>query len=237
MVASWLWVGKPGEPTPDQLAGFAVDHAVTEVFVSVPWLGPTAITHSHAQALRRKGVTVAALGGDPGWARSPSTAQQWAQRATALSDRIHLDIEPWTLPDFPDQAAQLLDGVARAVSAVRAVEGVKSVEVDLPGTMLGKYSSEFAKVARAADATTVMAYRDRAPAVLALARPASRILPKGYRVAVDVTLSATPSTSFADDGRVVLDRETRAVVTALKADSRFRGMAIHDLTDWYRLKA
>ena len=178
---------------------------------------------------------MAALGGDPGWARSPSTAQQWAERAIALSDRIHLDIEPWTLPDFPDRATQLLDGLTQAVSVVREVTGVKSVEVDLPGTLLDKYPSEFAQVADASDAVTVMAYRDRAPEILALAQPAGRILPKGHRVAVDVTPSTTPSTTFADDGRVVLNRETKAVAAELEADSQFRGMAIHDLTGWYRL--
>src|SRR5690606_32246860 len=131
-------------------------------------------------------------GGDAGWARDPALAAQWAARARAGFDGVHFDIEPWVLPDWPADAARLLAGMAIIVEAAAEAS---PVEIDLPGWLAREHPDAFRRIALAADAVTVLAYRDRAPAILAEAREA-RALAGRYRIAVDTVPSAAADSTF-----------------------------------------
>ena len=126
--AMWVWVHEAAPPDAAAVAAFAAQQRVTEAFVSVPWGGPTAITHQCAAALRSRGVRVSALGGDPSWTTG-TDAVTWMQRATAawLFDGIHLDIEPWTRRDWPGRELELLAGLERTVKDVAARKGLRDV--------------------------------------------------------------------------------------------------------------
>jgi hypothetical protein len=126
--AAWLWV--PDAPVdPARIVRFAQARHVREVFVSVPWLGPTDTTPAICTHLRRVGIRVSALGGDIAWARHPEQARAWAERAHAggLFAATHLDMEPWVATDWPADADVRLAGVAAAVRQVRAVHNTRTL--------------------------------------------------------------------------------------------------------------
>ena len=234
--AMWLW---DESVRPADVTAFAVAGRVDWVFLTVPWNGPTAATRSLARALRGGGVRVACLGSGADWADVPDNAAAWARRALAHGDfdGVHLDVEPWAESDWPARADRRLRGLARAVEAVRATTAL-AVEVDLSAGVVADFPELFAPVMRAASSVTLMAYRDRAPAILGLSEAARRVaasVGRTYRIGVDTRPSADAHTTFADDGRRVLERETTAVADALRRDPLFAGIAVHDFTGWRRL--
>ncbi|WAC65252.1 hypothetical protein OVA14_07600 [Agrococcus sp. SL85] len=257
--ATWVWL-HPDRPLDlDALVAHLTAERVDEVFVSVPWSGPDARVRACVAALRRLGLRVAALGGEPGWADADAEAGDveaadaeagdapagaahavaWARRATAegLFDAVHLDVEPWTRTDWPGREGALLLGLERAVRQVAAATALP-VEVDLVPWLAVEHPRSFEGVARSADAVTLMAYRDRAAAVLAAsagARAALAGLGRPWRIAVDTLPSASPDETFADDGRAVLDAELAAIVAALRGADGWSGVAVHDAEHWRAL--
>lgn len=235
--SAWLWAEAHAPATPAELASFAVANGARDVWVSVPWGGPTRRTAALVRALTAVGVRVACLGGDPLWAMDASSAASWTQRAlgSGLFSGVHLDIEPWALPSWPADSRPLLDGLARAVLAVTRVAGRLPVDVDLPGWLARTDPDRFLRVVDAAEGVVIMAYRDRAPAILSDAE-AAVALARGartrFRVGVDAVPSLEPHTSFFDDGRDALARHTSVVAARLAPIETFAGIAVHDLAAW-----
>lgn len=239
MGAAWVWLGdrRPGDA--ETLAGFAAACGVREAFVSVPWGGPDQRVRATVAALRRTGMRVAALGGSAEWAERSSLARQWAVRADTggLFDEMHLDIEPWTLPDWSTSAPALLAGIAEAARVVGEATG-RPVEVDLAPHVATTHPTGFLQVAHAAAVITLMSYRDTARESVAVSTQARRLLaPLGrrYRLAVDTLPSGDPGSSFAGRPRREMDVVVAQVETVLRSDRDFRGVAVHDLIGWAAL--
>jgi hypothetical protein len=236
----WLWEA-PAQPA--EVVAFARAQRLGEVFVSVPWRGPTAGIRTLTRVLRAAGVRVPCLGGDPEWADVPAKAAAWAERALADGhfDGVHLDIEPW-VDDWPVHAEREITGLARAVTAVRAITALP-VEVDIPAPHTADRPDLFAEVARRASAVTIMAYRNTAPAILEVslaAREMAASVGRRYRIGVDTSPPAPPGApggSFAGTSRRVLDRELAAVRSALARDPWFAGTSVHDYFWWRQLAA
>jgi hypothetical protein len=102
----WVWAHETAPPDPAAVAAFAAQQRISEAFVSVPWGGPTAITHQCVAALRGKGVRVSALGGAPSW-----TVKDVAAR-TALP--VEVDLSPWLADAHPAAFA----GIVRRAGSV-----------------------------------------------------------------------------------------------------------------------
>lgn len=227
--ATWAWSGEGASA--DAWARRAAERDVGEVFVGVPWQGPTPETADLVAAFRRRGIRCTALGGDPAWAQDPSLAAQWVRRARRGFDAIHLDVEPWTMAEWPAEAARLLVGVAIIVEAAAEAS---AVDIDLPGWLAREHPDAFRRIARSADVVTILAYRDRAAAILDDSH-AGRALAGRYRIAIDTLPSTTPHTTFSGEPAGVLRRETAAVAAAASADPRFVGIGVHDLAGWCAL--
>lgn len=234
--ATWLW---DDAVAPASVAEFARAEHIGAVFLTVPWTGPTAATQSLSRALRAEGVHIACLGSGADWAVAPHHAAAWAGRAVATGDfdAVHLDVEPWAAGDWPAHVERRLAGLARAVEAVRAQTAL-AVEVDVPAGEVSRFAEPFTRLMSVASAVTVMAYRHRASAILdfsAAARKAAASVGRSYRIGVDTRPSTQPGTTFADEGRRTLERETAAVAAALRTDLHFAGIAVHDLSGWRAL--
>jgi len=233
----WLW---DDSAAPAEVAEFAHSERAAEVFLTVPWSGPTPTTRSLARTLRGGGVGVACLGSGSDWADNPGNAAAWASRALAFGDfdAVHLDIEPWDSKDWPANAERRLDGIGLAVDAVRSKTALP-IEVDVPAGLVTEYPVSFARIMRSAARVTIMAYRDSARGILDFSHSA-RVLAastsRPYRIGVDTRPSVDTHTTFADDGRAVLDKETATVVGALRSDTHFSGIAVHDFTHWRELR-
>ncbi|QKJ20610.1 hypothetical protein [Microbacterium hominis] len=239
--AAWLWAEASAPARPDELAAFAARHTVREVSVSVPWNGPTRGTAAHVRALAARGIAASALGGTPEWTMDAASAVTWTERALrgGLFTGIHLDIEPWALPDWPADADPLLDRLVRTVRAVADSAGRVPIEIDLPGWLARTHPEAFVALVRAADAITIMAYRDTAAAILAEAAAAVEIAEtraRSFRIGVDAVPALEPGTTFADDGADALARHTAVVAATLARHPEFCGIAVHDLAAWRALR-
>lgn len=240
----WVWVHEDVPPDPDAIGAFAARERVSEAFVSVPWTGPSELTRRVVAALRARDVGVAALGGDPSWAENRD-ALAWARRAegSGLFTGIHLDIEPWSRPDWHGRERELLAGVARATRDVASASALP-VEIDLAPWLAELHPQEFAACAGAAAAVTLMAYRDRADDILAVSAAARSLLDaarRPARIGVETGPVRHPAPgareTFADDGRAVLERELASVVARLDPRVGFAGIAVHDDAGWAALPA
>lgn len=233
----WVWVHEAAPPDPAALARLASAQRVADAFVSVPWTGASTDTVACAEALRAQGVRVAALGGVDDWTGVEAVA--WMERAVAAwpFDGVHLDIEPWGRADWAGRERELLDGLERTLRDVVERSSLP-VEIDLAPWIADEHPAAFARIARRADAVSLMAYRDRAPDILRVSDAARRILSQSgiaYRVGVDTAPADDPRASFADDGSAALERELALVAGRLLADARFAGVAVHDAQHWMAL--
>lgn len=239
MDAAWVWLDDREPGNAEMLAGFAGARGAREVFVSVPWRGPDQRVVETVAAMRRAGLRVSALGGSGEWAKQPQLAREWSVRATAggLFDDMHLDIEPWTLPNWPASGAALLAGLAQATALVRATTGL-SVDVDLAPHLAHTHPAGFAEVVASADAVTLMSYRDTVQDVLAVSTQARRSLTRlgrRYRLAVDTLPSGDLGTSFAGRSRCEMELVVAGIGELLRGERDFAGVVVHDLLGWRSL--
>lgn len=238
--AAWLWVpDSPVDPAP--IVRFAQARRLHEVFVSVPWPGPSDATTAICIRLARVGIRVSALGGAIDWAAQPERARTWAERAHAggLFAATHLDIEPWAATDWPANADVRLAGVAAAVRQVKAATR-RPVEVDLAPFLADTHPLGFGEIAAAADHVVLMSYRNTTPAILSFseaARTRLRAARTAYRLGVETRPSPHPHTTFAGKPESVMTRVADEVSRVAAGDPWFSGIAVHDLAGWEALPA
>lgn len=225
---------------PAELVAFCTERGLERVHLAAPWAadeGPVgAWFAAAARELAAAGVTVTALGGDPGWLEDPALAATWARAALrsggpALSG-VQLDVEPWALPgwadDVPGGARRLL-GVLDAVRAALpdATIGVDApwwlTTVDAPDEAGSLLDALLARV----DAVVVVAFSDHTDGedgIVALARPAvARAVAAGTPWSIGVETDTAEVAggarfTFHDEGPRVLEREATAVAAALGGD-------------------
>ncbi|WP_347756221.1 hypothetical protein [Agrococcus sp. ProA11] len=242
--AAWLWVHEAAPPDAAAVAAFLAGQRVHEAFVSVPGAGPSEHTRACVSALRDRGIRVSALGGDPSWVEGRG-ALRWMERATGglVFDGVHLDIEPWSTPDWAGNEDRRLAGLERAVRDVAAHTGLP-VEVDLAPWLATTHPPAFTRIASAADALTLLAYRDRADAILAISAAARGLLRRArvpYRIGVETRPvrhpAPTAGETFADEGRAAMEAALVGVATRIDPRDRFAGLAVHDVAGWVSLGA
>src|ERR1700754_3156655 len=235
--ATWLW--RASGDVPDIVA-FATTRELREVYLAVPPSGVDDSIAALAVALRANGIAVSCLGGDPMWTVDHDAALDWAFRATtdAVFDGVHLDVEPWTLPRWPQDAGKLMAAYA---TLVEEMAELPPLAVDIAPWLVVEHGEVVSAVVRQCDSVTVMAYRDRAARILAEVPGILRLCEATgtrYRIGVETqpASSSIPSdTEFGDDGEAVLRREL-AVVAAKLRHPLFYGFAIHHLDSWRTMR-
>ena len=236
-LSCWLWE-MPDDP--GAVVRFARARRLAEVFVN----GADSAAAQQCSALRAAGVSTACLGGDPRWVLEPDRAIGWSREALRRTGcrTLHLDVEPWTLPEWPDDARRLAAAYADLVAACTVAVSGTAVEIDVVPWLFDEQPVEARRALSSASSITVLAYRDRADAILRFARPAieaARAARRPYRIGVE-TMPVGPgipsSATFADDGAAVLLREIAVLDGALADDRWFRGVAVHHWAAWRDLR-
>ena len=197
-------------------------------------------------ALGAQGVEVEALGGEARWAttqrgdmldfvRSAVAYQRSAPPGAALAG-VHLDVEPYDLPSWQRGQASTAASLVGALAAARRTARGLPLTADIPfwfdGIRMGDAgaSTLAQQIIRRTDSTTIMAYRDSAPEVIAAARRevsmASRL---GKRTAIGLETGhvAPESVTFWEEGRAALVAAVAAIRARLRSDPGFGGIAIH----------
>lgn len=234
VAATWLW-HEPRDPR--ALVDFARRRQLTEVFVNGSEPGTAALVNG----IRAVGISASCLGGDPRWATDHDSALAWYGSASARArfTGIHVDVEPWSLPEWDGDRRLLVAGLVSLVE--RLADRYRSIDVDLPAWLFEIEPVAAQRIVAAAPCVTVMAYRDRAADILAIsaaARRAAATAGRGYRLAVEtmpVSRTVPAHITFADDGAAVMARELAVVERALTSDPAYRGIAVHHQESWAAL--
>ncbi len=237
-VATWLW---HVDADIGQTVEFVTAHRLREVCVAVPLRGVDEDVANLAHALRVNGIAVSCLGGDPKWAVDHETALNWAFRATtdAVFDGVHLDVEPWTLPGWPDEAPTLMASYA---ALVEEMAEIAPLAVDLAPWLVDGHRGVVAGIARQCNSVTALAYRDDADAILAAAAGMVVLCDAAqtrFRIGLETqppSLGVPAHTTFGDDGQAAMDAALSTVAEGISS-SLFDGFAIHHLESWRRLRS
>ncbi|HVV16423.1 MAG TPA: hypothetical protein VHH90_04400 [Polyangia bacterium] len=209
-----------------------------------------------AEGASRAGASVVTVAGDPAWAQPEHQAvalgavqraarldQRLAARGLPRSGRILFDVEPYLLPGWraaPDRAAAEYD---RLLPALRRAAHEAGLQVwhTIPfwyRTMTVAGQSLEDRVLAASDGVVVMAYRNRAEDVQAVAAP---VVDRGARqgrpvlVAVETTCVDPPQVSFCGRSGGELARALDRVASGLRGSPAFVGLAVHSYPGWVRL--
>ena len=236
-VATWLW-----KSTEDirQIVEFATARNLREVYLAIPLDGVDDRAAALGAALRANGIAVSCLGGDPLWTIDHDAALNWAFRATtdAVFDGVHLDVEPWALPGWPQDASKLMASYA---SLIEEVAEVAQLAVDLAPWLVRDHREIIGRIVRQCDSVTVLAYRNTAADILAAAREMLQLCESQERrcrigVETQPPSSAIPSnTTFGGDGEAAMDRELAEVARRLEP-RLFGGFAVHHLDSWRTMR-
>jgi hypothetical protein len=206
----------------------------------------------------KQGTSVVLVGGDPAWSlpehRSDATAfvaragrleARLAAAGLPRAGRVLLDVEPYLLPEWRTERERTATAYVELVRAVRAAGRSASLEVwqTIPFWFPEVQSAGQPLTGLVLDESAgvvVMAYRNRADDVRALADP---ILEAGARrgrpviVAVETTCVDPPRVTFCGQ----TGRELRAALDVLARAFRpapaFAGLAVHKYASWATLEA
>jgi hypothetical protein len=245
--AVWLWNATDSLPAPDQVVRWLTGRGVDTVFLGRGW-APTddAYVSALSTVAHASGMVLyaAGAGGADWWAPGTTPAVDWTQRMldTRFYDGVHLDMEPWA----EGTDATELTGYLTALRSVHAVTEAAGKPLDVAThPLLDDFSdadgSFLEQVTAVADSTTVLAFRDTAPAIesrcaaaLGYARAAGKPVRLGLSVEPAV-LAGGPSTTFAEEGGSGLDAVTSAVAADLSGDPAFAGFAVQSYEYWQAL--
>ncbi len=247
----WVW----NQPTPKTLVAFAQARGISQLFVSVPNALPTSSRLTWVRSVSKlavpAGIHLQALGGDPGWVEDPAAAVAWQDAAlsTGLFSGVHVDIEPWQLPAWGTDRAQVVRDYLAAFDRLQAAAPVP-LEADVPfwlwtlttddGTPLDS------AVLQRVDAVTVMSYRNTVTGPDSITDVAARTLTAGaaagkpVRLAVETTYLGADATSVKQTfyGHTEASVNTAlGQVDAVEAGSTaYAGMAVHDYAGYDALR-
>jgi len=245
--AMWLWRSSPAEAV--EVVRFVAERRVRAVFLGVGWNGPEPHVVALAGRLRTAGVEVHCLGGGLDWLERPDRASQWLARALNAweFDAVHLDVEVWNAAGWEDERVRLrlLEQYLTLLRTVR--EAGLPLEVDVAARLAGDMAGTkrvLDAVLDPADRVTVMAYRDHAEGtdgILDFSSPARVACVRNavdFRIGVETQpaeKAGGPRQTFAEEGRLALDREAAVVSNHLTANPRYLGVAVHDWHHWRKL--
>ncbi len=182
-------------------------------------------------------IEVDALGGDVSWLSRPDITEAWAKEvaASGLFSRIHLDVEPHSMPAWSSNQARLVKQLLNLFS--RSAKAGLPVDADIPywywriRTERGERLDR--AVMRRVDGVTIMAYQSSPSLVLAVAERqlamAGRLkVPAYVGVNIGPTGGDSPKSSFA--GQPDADvRDALATIDARCSGAAWcAGTAIHD---------
>ncbi|MER7283220.1 hypothetical protein ABT369_53210 [Dactylosporangium sp. NPDC000244] len=237
--AMWLW----SQANPAAVVAWANKQGVKEIFAAVPWQ-PSAAEVKRLRDLRARtkaaGIRLSALGGDPSWAVNPQNAVAWRQRVSALRlfDGVHLDVEPYLLPNWLKDQPAIAASYLTMLDAVRRA-GPEPLEADVPFWLatvkVGSQNLAEAVIARV-DAITVMSYRDSGSAVLAvgtdlLTRAQAGRKPVRLAAETQPTSDCTYCT-FAGRTQAALQQQLAAIDAGARGYGTYQGIAVHDYDTW-----
>ena len=237
---------------------FLKAHHVTEVYLTFDAKLDGAVYRNALRRLTEAGIRASALDGDASWVTEPGyrafvsrlEALQAYQETAGEEERfagLHLDVEPYAMPEFQEDPVPYLDHYAKLVdtAAEFAQRLGMSAEFDLPfwiddrvkTTSGGEEMTMAEYIVSKVDAVGIMSYRDTAlrqyldsMRVIDLAKKHGTRIMMGFETQ---PLDDTPHVTYFEEGPEIMAAEMSKLRSLLNdtLDIPF-GLAIHHMDSW-----
>ncbi|MBU5352061.1 hypothetical protein KQI74_07205 [Paenibacillus barcinonensis] len=267
--AAWVWQAQSVKNAGDELLANAAKHKINRLYVNVDMNISKEVYQTFIAKAGREGIAIEALGGDPSWGvegregpmlRLASWVHDYnkAVEPGERFDALHLDVKPYVLPAWKEEAKPLvqswISNMKRVLEQAKQDGGI-AVHVDLP-FWLDSYTVKGSRTAEDADnealshwfiqnvdQVTLLAYRDNAQGSNGIIRLIEQEMEwadaSGTLVTVGVNTKPMPGeefTSFAGKGSSQLEGALQEVAAAFREHQSYAGSAVHDLTYWGELE-
>ncbi|QOS79249.1 hypothetical protein JNUCC31_32145 [Paenibacillus sp. JNUCC31] len=267
--AAWVWQAKSVSDGGDELLDNAAKHKINRLYVNVDMNLSEEVYHTFIAKASEAGIAVEALGGDPSWSVSGREGPMlklasWVSNYNLAAepnerfDAIHLDIKPYVLPQWKEDAKPLVQSwVANMKLLLEQVKqtGAIEVNIDMP-FWLDSYTVTGSKTAEDADNEslshwfigqfdhiTLLAYRDSAQGNNGIIRLIEQemIWADARNVSVTIGVNTKPMpgeefTTFAGKGTAQLENVIKEVASAFTDHTSYAGSAVHDIVYWGQLE-
>ncbi|MED5018026.1 hypothetical protein P9847_12005 [Paenibacillus chibensis] len=254
--ATWVWQTELIEDGGEKLLDFARQQGINLIYLQINRDLPNATYETFIQHAHEGGVAVHALGGDPGWALSVHKDRllglaDWTMNYNASVpadnrfDGIHLDIEPYVLPQWETDQGEVISSWMNNMQAFLDRAKGKGLELglDIPFwfdsyvTPEGGGLNEW--LMTAFDQVTVLAYRnvvDSDHGIVSLSQDELKLADKlGKRLLIGVNTKEMPGeshTTFYGRSKEQMNESLSDLTGQLSAYSSFAGIAVHDFRNW-----
>ncbi|MBB6021765.1 hypothetical protein HNR77_002860 [Paenibacillus sp. JGP012] len=267
--AAWVWQAQSVKNAGDELLANAAKHKINRLYVNVDMNISKEVYQTFIAKAGREGIAIEALGGDPSWGvegregpmlRLASWVHDYNQAVEPGErfDALHLDVKPYVLPAWKEDAKPLvqswISNMKRVLEQAKQDGGI-AVHVDLP-FWLDSYTVKGSRTVEDADnealshwfiqnvdQVTLLAYRDNAQGSNGIIRLIEQEMEwadaSGTFVTVGVNTKPMPGeefTSFAGKGASQLEGALQEVAAAFREHQSYAGSAVHDLTYWGELE-
>lgn len=254
--ATWVWQTELIEDGGEKLLEFARNEGIHLIYLQINRDLPKKTYETFVQHAHEERVAVHALGGDPGWALTEHRDRmlglaEWTMEYNAGAspesrfDGIHLDIEPYVLPQWAADHDAVIQTWESNLSAFLGKTSGSGLElgIDIPFWFDG-YSASGGEplnewLMRQFDHVTVLAYRndvDSEHGIIALSQDELNLADRlGKKVLIGVNTKEMPGesyTTFYGQQKEQMNQSLSDLTGRLDAHSSFAGLAIHDFRYW-----
>lgn len=259
--ATWLWNPWMFYDSPESTLVFLQQKKVSTVFVQIDSDIPRTKYHAFLTGAHKANIKVFALDGAPNWgnttgAKAKNKFKNWLANyqktapATAKFDGIHVDIEPYGLPEWETKRAATVRGFQNVLTELAAFSKTQKLqfEADIPfwfdeitynNPTYGKGNLAEWTI-KNTDGVALMSYRDTAQAIIDISSKEmawGETYGKKVRVGVETMESKEyPFISFHEEGEQAMERALIDVNTAFSRYSSFAGVSVHHVGSWMNLR-
>lgn len=259
--ATWLWNPWMFYDSPESTLAFLQQKKVSTVFVQIDSDIPRANYHAFLTGAHKVNIKVFALDGAPNWgeksgAKSKNKFKNWIANyqttapATAKFDGIHVDIEPYGLPEWETKRATTVRGFQNVITELATFSKTHKLqfEADIPfwfdeitykNPAYGKGNLAEWTI-KNTDGVALMSYRDTAQAIIDISSKEmawGNTYGKKVRVGVETMESKDyPFISFHEEGEQAMEHALVDVNNTFSGHSSFAGISVHHVGSWMNMR-
>lgn len=255
--ATWLWNTTLIVDSTADILQFAASQQINMIYLQINRDLDISQYQRFITAASAQHITVEALDGAPSWALDQDrhklqdtlqwiTSYQQASSATEQFSGIHIDIEPYLLPNWTTEQATIIAQWQRSVQMITTTAQALhlSASADIPFWLYtlntpDDHSTLSQWMIDQYDSLTVMAYRDSGAAIYDIAQAQ---LSEADHAGKDmyIGVETNPSSegdhiSFYGKGADALTTALSQVTTQASTHSSFAGIAVHDYVGWGKI--
>lgn len=259
VAATWMWNTYAIWRDKDQTLQYLTQNGINLVYLQADKEIPVDVYRTFIREAGALGIEIHALGGKPYWALPDRQGEMYdfiywvkaynnSSRSAERFNGIHLDVEPYVLPQWRTDQDTLIGHWMDTLSGF--VEEVKSDSYLTTGADFPIWLDRFLVPDGKGDTTTLtdwffgrldqitlMAYIDNAPDIVkAVTRELDQAAGKPVIVGMETMDNDEANTSFYALGRSQLTGELNTVVQALSGHPSYAGYAIHEYDSWVMLR-